>query len=332
MSLFKAVWEPVRAKAFGGRRNRSKQVTSLIEEFQYPKLGPGMMWERCCELVTAAGGTVNLRSSVVAVERGPEGAEAVVYENEGRKVRIEADHVISSMPFSELARSMDPPPPPEVLAAAGDLRHRDFLTVALVVPESASFPDNWIYIHDPNVKVGRVQNFASWSPFLVKDGHTCLGLEYWVMEGDEMWEMPDPELIELASKELEVIGLASTEIIERGYVVRMPKAYPVYDEGYRAAVETIRQWTLAEVPNVHAVGRNGMHKYNNQDHSMYTAMLTVENIVDGARHDIWAVNVEEEYQEEKTASRGAQSTGGTGRDAPSSPSPVRATSAAPSNT
>jgi len=324
MSLFKAVWEPVRAKTFGGREERSKQVTSLIEEFQYPKLGPGMMWERCCELVRAAGGTVGFASPVVGIERGPQGAEAVVYENEGRKVRIVADHVISSMPFSELARAMDPPPPPRVLAAAGDLHYRDFLTVALVVPESASFPDNWIYIHDPNVKMGRVQNYASWSPFLVKDGRTCLGLEYWVMEGDETWQTPDAELVELATKELEAIGLASAEMVERGYVVRVPKAYPVYDEGYRAAVETIRHWLADEVPNVHAVGRNGMHKYNNQDHSMYTAMLTVENIVGGARHDIWAVNVEEEYQEEKTAGRGAGGPGtrgssGTGRDAPLAP-------------
>jgi protoporphyrinogen oxidase len=316
MSLFKAVWEPVRAKVLGGRRDRTKQVTSLIEEFKYPKLGPGMMWERCCERVVAAGGTVKLRSSVVAVERGSEGAEAVVYEHEGRKVRIEAEHVISSMPFSALARSMDPPPPPEVLLAAADLHYRDFLTVALVVPESAGFPDNWIYIHDPNVKVGRVQNFGSWSPFMVKEGGTCLGLEYFVMEGDEMWEMSDPDLVALASKELEAIGLASTDMVESGYVVRMPKAYPVYDEGYRAAVETIQGWLADEVPNVHAVGRNGMHKYNNQDHSMYTAMLTVENIVGDAKNDIWAVNVEEEYQEETIERRHAPSTGGTSRDAP----------------
>jgi protoporphyrinogen oxidase len=316
MSLFKAVWEPVRAKLVGGRRNRTKQVTSLIEEFRYPKLGPGMMWERCCERVSAAGGTVKLRSSVVAVERGPGGAEAVIYEHDGRKIRVEAEHVISSMPFSALARSMDPPPPAEVVSAADDLHYRDFLTVALVVPESAGFPDNWIYIHDPDVKVGRVQNFGSWSPFMVKEGGTCLGLEYFVMEGDEMWEMSDADLVALASKELEAIGLAGVDLVQSGYVVRMPKAYPVYDEGYRSAVETVRRWLAEEVPNVHAVGRNGMHKYNNQDHSMYTAMLTVENILGTAEHDIWAVNVEEEYQEETTGRRSDTGSGGTGRDAP----------------
>jgi len=323
MSLYSAVWEPIRSKILGGRKDRSKQVTSLIEEFQYPKLGPGMMWERCRDLVTDAGGVVSLASSATRIERGVHGAEAVSYRNGGQELRLETDHVISSMAFSELVRCMHPPAPPDVLAAAGDLHYRDFLTVALVVPASAGFPDNWIYIHDPDVKVGRVQNFASWSPYLVKDGRTCLGLEYWVMQGDEMWEAPDEDLVALASKELEVIGLADSEAIEHGYVVRMPKAYPVYDEGYRAAVETIRHWLAAEVPNVHAVGRNGMHKYNNQDHSMYTAMLTVDNIVSGARHDIWTVNVDEEYQEEKAVG-GGSSIGSTGRDAPLLPRRVPA--------
>jgi protoporphyrinogen oxidase len=319
MSLFNAVWEPVRARVVGGR-DRSKQVTSLIDEFQYPKLGPGMMWERCHDLVTAAGGDVKFASSVTSIERGPGGAEAVVYENGGARVRVEADHVVSSMPLSDLARAMEPSAPSDVIAAADSLHYRDFLTVALVLPEEAGFPDNWIYIHDPQVKVGRVQNFASWSPYLVKEGHTCLGLEYWVLEGDSLWESSDDELVALATKELETIGLADASAVKHGYVVRMKKAYPVYDDSYRSAVETIREWLAADVPNVHAVGRNGMHKYNNQDHSMYTAMLTVENIVGHADHDIWSVNVDEEYQEEKVAEKGrspgSPGAGGTGRDAP----------------
>ena len=327
MSLFNAIWEPIRSKILGRRKNRSKQMTSLIEEFQYPKLGPGMMWERCHDHVVAAGGEVRFNCRVDSVERGPGGVEAVVYENEGRKVRIETEHVISSMPFSGLVRSLAPAPPAEVLSAADDLHYRDFLTVALVVPAAASFPDNWIYIHDPDVKVGRVQNFASWSPYLVKDGRTCLGLEYWVNEGDEMWEMDDGLLVELASKELELIGLAQNSMVERGYVVRMPKAYPVYDDGYRAAVDTIRHWIAAEIPNVHAVGRNGMHKYNNQDHSMYTAMLTVENIVSDAGHDIWSVNVDEEYHEED-ASGTSSTPRGTGREAPLLPRRAPVTSSA----
>jgi protoporphyrinogen oxidase len=254
-----------------------------------------------------------MESAVTSVERAPGGARAVNYRSNGRGARLEAEHVISSMPLSALVRCLDPPPPPEVLAAADDLHYRDFLTVALVVPAQRGFPDNWIYIHAPDVKVGRIQNFGSWSPFMVKDGRTCLGLEYFVFEGDALWAAPDEELVALARRELEAIGLVPADQVERGYVVRMPKAYPVYDDTYRAAVETIRHWMVAEVPNLHPVGRNGMHKYNNQDHSMYTAMLTVENIVTDAGHDIWAVNVDEEYHEEKAAP-GAGT--GTGRDAP----------------
>jgi UDP-galactopyranose mutase len=186
------------------------------------------------------------------------------------------------------------------------------LTVALVIPEAKGFPDNWIYIHATDVKVGRIQNFGSWSPFMVKEGRTCLGLEYFVFEGDELWESSDEDLVALARRELALLGLVDQADVEAGYVVRIPKAYPYYDFEYRANVARITAWLAAEAPNVHPVGRNGMHKYNNQDHSMYTAMLTVENI-HGASHDIWEVNVEEEYHEERaTPSAG----GGTGRDAP----------------
>jgi UDP-galactopyranose mutase len=205
------------------------------------------------------------------------------------------------MPFPLLLRAMDPPPPAEVLAAADGLTFRDFLTIALVVPAEYSFPDNWIYIHSPKVKVGRIQNFGSWSPYLIKEGRTCLGLEYFVFEGDEHWTMADDDLVALGTRELGVLGLADVDRIEAGYVVRMPKAYPVYDEQYAANVEILRGWLAEHASNVHPVGRNGMHKYNNQDHSMFTAMLTVENILEGSGHDIWAVNVEEEYHEEKAA-------------------------------
>jgi len=319
MSLFKAVWEPVRAR-LGRRRHRADQVTSLIEEFQYPKLGPGMMWESCRDLVEKAGVEVCMASPVTALERGPLGVEAVRFGRGGAR-RVEAADVISSMPFAALVQALEPPPPPDVLAAADDLHYRDFLTVALVVPEACSFPDNWIYIHSPAVRVGRIQNFGSWSPYMVRPGTTCLGLEYFVFEGDELWSMPDDALVSLAADELATIGLVPRHQVQRGYVVRMPKAYPVYDDAYRAAVETIRHWLTAEVPNVHPVGRNGMHKYNNQDHSMYTAMLTVDNIVHGARHDIWAVNVDEEYHEEKLGDGGEA---GTGRDAPVLPRRVAA--------
>jgi protoporphyrinogen oxidase len=220
------------------------------------------------------------------------------------------------MPLPELVLTMDPPAPAEVQMAARRLSHRDFLTVALVVPQSASFPDNWIYIHSPTVKVGRIQNFGSWSPFMVKDGRTCLGLEYFVFEGDELWNTSDDELAVMASRELVELGLIGEGEVESSYVVRMPKAYPVYDHGYQEAVEVIRHWIAAEVPNVHPVGRNGMHKYNNQDHSMLTALLSVDNILNDAGHDVWAVNVEEEYHEEGDTERDASPAAGTGRAAP----------------
>ena len=293
-------------------KRKQTEITTLIEEFQYPKYGPGMMWEVCAEKVEAAGGTVRLSSPVTAIKVADGRARSVVYlRRDGRRPTArhkwrrprDLDHA-----HARTGAHHQPPPPAEVLAAADGLHYRDYLTVALVVPESRSFPDNWIYIHAPEVEVGRIQNYGSWSPYLVKDGHTCLGLEYFVFEGDEMWEMADDELIALATKELGVLGLVEPGDVEAGYVVRVPKAYPYYDFSYKANVETIRRYLEAEAPNVHPVGRNGMHKYNNQDHSMYTAMLTVENIY-GAAHDIWAVNVEEEYHE-------GGSRGRTGRDAP----------------
>ncbi|OZV84584.1 FAD-dependent oxidoreductase [Micromonospora echinospora] len=297
------------------KRNQ-KDITSLIEEFQYPKYGPGMMWERCAELVAKAGGTVTLNTWARTVHRADGRAVAVtVADPEGQR-RIEVDHVVSSMPISELVRTMDPPAPAHVRAAADALRHRDFLTVALVVPADAGFPDNWIYVHTPGVRVGRIQNFGSWSPYLVQDGTTCLGLEYFVNEGDDLWTSPDEDLVALGTAELERLGLVTPGAVRTGYVVRMPKAYPVYDEGYEQAVDTIRRWLAEAVPNVHPVGRNGMHRYNNQDHSMLTAMLTAENILDDAGHDIWAVNVEEEYHEEKATDGHGNGQHGTGRAAP----------------
>jgi protoporphyrinogen oxidase len=254
-----------------------------------------------------------------------------VRDRSGEERRVPADHVISSMPMSELLKVMDPPPPDDVLRAANDLQYRDFLTVALIVPEEFSFPDNWIYIHDPGVKVGRIQNFGSWSPFLVKEGRTCLGLEFFVFEGDDMWTKADEDLIKLGTAELEALGLVRKGSVEGGYVVRMPKAYPTYDQFYKDNVETMRKWLTAYAPNVYPVGRNGMHRYNNADHSMFTAMLTVENILEGTDHDVWTVNVEQEYHEEKSGDgKPAAGSGerGTGRDAPVIPRKVTATTSA----
>jgi protoporphyrinogen oxidase len=325
MSLWNAVWEPVRSR-LAGSRDRSKQVTSLIERFQYPKYGPGMMWERCRDLVEANGTKVIMETPVTRIRHEGGRAVSVVAEADGVTTEYPADHVVSSMPFSLLLRAMDPPAPAEVQRAADDLRFRDFLTVALVVPaDKVAWTDNWLYVHAPDVKTMRIQNFGSWSPYLVKDGRNVLGLEYTVLESDESWTASDADLIERGKAELERMGLVNAADVEAGYVVRMPKAYPVYDEAYGDNVDVLRAWLADNAPNVHPVGRNGMHKYNNQDHSMYTAMLTVENIVDGAGHDIWSVNVEEEYHEESSSvRRGTRREAGTGRDAPILPRTVAA--------
>jgi protoporphyrinogen oxidase len=298
------------------KRNQ-KDITSLIEEFQYPRLGPGMMWERCRDLVEAAGTKVTMGARVSKIRYRDGLAHSVVAETEGAESEYRASAVISSMPLQHLVRAFDPPVPDPVRKAADDLYYRDFLTVALVVPaETVPWDDNWIYIHDTTVKTMRIQNFGSWSPFLVKDGRNVLGLEYTVEEGDASWAAADADLIAEGAQELGRLGLVDPSKVEGGYVVRMPKAYPYYDVDYAANVDIIRAWISSNAANVYPVGRNGMHRYNNQDHSMYTAMLTVENLF-GADHDVWSVNVEEEYHEinekprQKTPGRE-----GTGRDAP----------------
>jgi len=316
------------------KRNQ-KDITSLIEEFQYPKYGPGMMWEAAARQVQERGGTVVMEEKVRTVHwepgRGVTGLTTVVTggygsgagapeasrTDVGTEKHYEAEQVISSMPFSSLVQALDPKPPAEVLAAADGLKYRDFLTVALVLPVEAGFPDNWIYIHSPDVQVGRIQNFGSWSPYLVKDGRTCLGLEFFVNVGDDTWNRSDEDLIAQGARELEQLGLAKAADVERGFVVRMPKAYPFYDAGYKDNVEVIRRWMEANTPNLHPVGRNGMFRYNNQDHSMMTAMLTVQNIVDGAKHDIWDVNVEEDYHEEVSAQRSDATADDLGSPRPS---------------
>ena len=316
------------------RRNQ-KDITSLIEEFQYPRLGPGMMWERCRDLVEAQGSKVQMSTRVAKIRHEGGRAVSVVAEHDdGGTTEYSASAVISSMPINQLVHAFDPPVPDSVRRAADDLYYRDFLTVALVVPESAvPWDDNWIYIHDPSVKTMRIQNFGSWSPFLVKEGRNVLGLEYTVEEGDESWSSPDELLVKQGAEELGRLGLLDPSQVEAGYVVRMPKAYPYYDQDYAANVDRIRAWLAENASNVFPVGRNGMHRYNNQDHSMYTAMLTVENLF-GASHDVWSVNVEEEYHEinEKpsagaaavaAAASSSSTARGTGRDAPILPKKVQ---------
>ena len=289
------------------QRRRGSRVTSLIEEFWYPRLGPGMMWEACAEGLAADGCEVRLGAEVLGVRRTSKGVSVRCADGS----TIAATSVVSSMPLGELVTRLHPPAPDEVLRAAERLTHRDFLTVALVVPEQHAFPDNWIYVHAPDVQVGRVQNFGAWSPDMVKDGRTCLGLEYFVFEGGPLWNAHDDDLLALAIRELDQLGLAPAAEVEEGFVVRVPKAYPVYDGDYEEALATLRGHLAERWPEIHTVGRNGMHRYNNQDHSMLTAMLVAENIYAGTSHDPWTVNVEEEYHEQ-----GAGARASTGRDAP----------------
>jgi protoporphyrinogen oxidase len=272
-------------------------IKTLIDEFEYPRLGPGQMWEAFRDRVVAGGGRVQLESRVERLHHDGTRITGVAGCRTGQPFTVSASNVISTMPMRQLVQALEPAAPAEILAAAGRLRYRDFLTVALVVDDPALFPDNWIYIHDDSVKVGRIQNFKNWSPDMVPDQtKTCLGLEYFCFEGDGLWSKDDAALVTLASEELARIGLARRESIVDGCVLRMPKAYPIYDDTYAAAVDTLKTY-LQRFENLHLVGRNGMHKYNNQDHSMLTAILAVENIF-GARHDLWAVNDGDEYHED----------------------------------
>ncbi len=288
----------VKQALLGGRHGRGAVITTLIDRFQYPRLGPGMMWERWRDRLTARGIETVLGAEVVRL-RHTDGrvTEAVVRHRDGRVERVAGDHFISTMPIRDLMRGLDPPAPELVGNAAERLRYRDFLTVVLIVDEADLFPDNWIYIHSPVVKVGRVQNFKNWSPEMVPDlSQTSLGLEYFVQEGDELWTLPDEELIALGTREMVRLGLVREGTVVDGTVVRMRNAYPVYDPHYQEALATIRGF-LSQLGNLHLIGRNGQHRYNNQDHSMLTGIYAARNIA-GQSLDVWSVNVEEEYHEE----------------------------------
>jgi len=275
-----------------------KTVKTLIESFQYPRQGPGMMWQAAARQVTARGGRILMGRDLVALDfdAADHCWRIEVACADGRRERYTARHVVSSAPLRELVERIKPLPISLLHARA--LRYRDFLTVALMVRKADLFPDNWIYIHDPRVKVGRVQNFRSWSPEMVRPGMSCLGLEYFCFEGDGLWTAPDCDLIALAKQEAAQIGLISAADVVDACVVRQAKAYPVYDEDYRDNIAAIRRDLEGSYPTLHVVGRNGMHRYNNQDHAMMTAMLAARNIIAGARvYDVWNVNEDAEYHE-----------------------------------
>jgi protoporphyrinogen oxidase len=305
-----SLWRAARSAIGAG----GGEVRSLIEEFHYPRLGPGQMWERMASEIERLGGEVVLNRPVTGIRTRDDGTIEVQTTNGERRT---ANTVISSLPLRTLAAIAEPRPPADVLEAAAGLRYRDFISVALVLDGDEPFPDNWIYVHEPEVRVGRIQNFRAWSPDLVPEpGRTCLGLEYFCFEGDDLWDAPDERLVAAASAELERLGLASAEAVVAGHVVRVPKAYPIYDAGYEARVATLRSW-LEGIGGLVQVGRNGLHRYNNSDHSMLTAMRAVENVCDDRAHDIWAVNADSAYLEEGEVDEPPY------RDAPETPAMAR---------
>ncbi len=291
--------EALRNALLGASRGRyGGQITSLIEEFYYPRFGPGMMWERCEDLVNRQGGRTQRGIRVDRIRHRDGRVEAVVGRtHRGEHVEIEGDSFISTMPLRELIRALDPEAPLEVLRAAARLRYRDYLTVVVMVNRPDVFPDNWLYVHSPEVKLGRIQNYKNWSPFMVPDASkTSLGLEYFLWDKDEEWLWPDARLIEVGVRECARLGLIDPREVEDGTVVRAEKAYPVYAQDYQAQVKTLRTY-LDTFKNLQTIGRNGLHRYNNQDHSMLTGLYAARNLL-GERHDVWTVNTEKVYHEE----------------------------------
>ncbi len=303
LSLGAAVFDGLkRSLGLNKRPNTGMAAKTLLETFRYPRLGPGMMWEAARDRIVAAGGQVLMGHSLKALTDDGTGGwrMTALRAGDGVDTVIAAKHVISSAPLRELAARIEPQP--QTMISASKLRYRDFLTVALKIRSDDLFPDNWIYIHDSKVRVGRIQNFRSWSPEMVPDpAVACVGLEYFCFAGDDLWASSDDALIALATHEMAILGLVRPEQVIGGAVVRQEKAYPVYDDDYAANVAALRNELEAAHPTLHMVGRNGMHRYNNQDHAMMTAMLTVENIMAGARvYDIWCVNEDAEYHEAGT--------------------------------
>jgi protoporphyrinogen oxidase len=279
----------VRASLLGNRGNR---IRSLIEEFRYPRLGPGQMWEAFADAIESRGGEVRLGTAVERLELEHGRIRAVVAGGE----RLECSAVVSSLPLGLVPALAGAPE--DVLDAAAGLRYRDFLTVAVALDREPPFPDTWLYVHEPGVEVARIQSYGAWSPWMLpRPGVACLGLEYFCFAGDELWRRSDAELGALAVRELEALGLAQAASVTGTWVVRVPRAYPMYDATYAERVEAVRRW-LGPVENLQQVGRNGLHRYNNSDHSMLTAIRAVENLVHGAGHDLWSVNADGVYLEE----------------------------------
>lgn len=288
----------------------TKRIKTLITSFRYPRLGPGMMWEAAKEKVESYGGKVIQGIKVSSLDRQPETGLWELKANHDSLTFGPYDHVISSAPIRDVLQAISPPPPQQALDAASNLNYRDFMLVALILKEGVPFEDQWLYIHDPEYKVGRIQNFKNWSPELLDgSGNVCYGMEYFCNQGDDLWSQTDEQLIDLATRELSQLGLSAAEDVIDGCVVKQAKAYPVYDDNYQAHRNIIKDSLALHCPGLHQVGRNGMHKYNNQDHSMMTALLVAQNIIDPSNHfDPWLVNQDAEYIEEVKVKSPAKTT------------------------
>ena len=299
LSLGKAVWGAI----CGTNKRGGKIIKTLIDEFKYPRQGPGQLWEACAKTVVQKQWKLNMQTRAGAIQwRDGRVVSVETRSADGTTAVIDCDQLMSTMPLRELLHALDPKPPAEICAAASALAYRDFLIVAIVLDKPDLFPDNWVYIHSPSVRVGRIQNFGNWSPQMVPDPQTsCLGLEYFVFEEDDLWASPDDKLIALAFAELKAIGLLgkNTDALRlvKGFVMRVPKAYPVYDPGYVERLNLIRGWIGRSITNLDCLGRNGQHRYNNQDHSMATALIAARNIALAEHRDPWAVNEDAEYHE-----------------------------------
>jgi len=297
LNLYQAIIQSFGLGKSGG--DKGEVIKTLINSFRYPRLGPGQMWERARDRIVAQGGRMMMGSTITAFSQHEGIWVAIVTDASGRQTKVTADHLVSTAAINELVRMLGADSDPAIAQANAGLRYRDFLIIGLIARGRDSFEDNWVYIHDPKVKVGRIQNFKSWSPDMVPDPDTaCYGMEYFCNDGDETWSMADADLIARAKAEIGQLGLARPQDIIDGAVVRQPKAYPVYDDTYKFNVDTITEGLGARFANLHLAGRNGMHKYNNQDHAMMTGMLTARNIIAGGRpFDVWTVNEDAEYHE-----------------------------------
>lgn len=275
-----------------------KVIKTLIDEFDYPSLGPGQMYETMAKKARNLGACIQTGHYVTEIHHEASRVTSIAIYSSGKQIFESANQFISTMPITELVLSFRPEPPKEVIQAAKALKYRSLLTVNLMMNTSETLPDTWIYVHDPSVRMGRIQCGANWSPFMVPDAekYSSRGIEYFCNEGDDLWSGSDDALIDLGKKELERLGLVDPKTVFDGFVVRMPKCYPVYDSNYEKHLAIIKEY-LTLFKNLHLCGRYGLFKYNNMDHSILTAFLAAENAL-GARHDVWSINADDEYHEE----------------------------------